>query len=586
MAIPLDKKIKRVYRRITGFLFARYFFAKVFIGFIASTIIFITFLTSAFDKFELVTLDQRFRMRPDRPTSREIVFIEMAEDSIEAIGRWPWPREWHATLVTILSKYDAKSVIFDVIFDRPSSEMHDLVFSEAIGSAGSVYLPFVFQFYKGDRIIENAPDGNVRNILLPLKIFQDKVKSTGHVNVVPDIDGTLRRVPLLIKYKDRYYPQVSFKVVQDYLGLKEDDITVIPGKKIMLGNIEIPVDRHNQMLVNWAGTWKDTFKHYSYIDIIVSYRQILNGEKPIIDLNELKDKICIIGLTASGLYDIRPIPLEASYPVVGINANIINSILNNDFIKRVPAWVDMLLIYLMGLLLSLIVSRARFMRGAVYTFVTLVGYIITALLIFTFTGRWIVVIYPSLAMFFTFLGVTLYHEVILSFEKKKYFDLSIRDGLTRLFNIRYFKELLAKEFELSSGKRRMRGLSLIMADVDHFKKFNDTYGHQVGDFVLKRVARVLKGSSRGHDIVARYGGEEFIMMLPATDIEAAKRIAERIRETIEKKPFIRNKETYHVTISLGVAMLGDEPTKEDFIKSADEALYEAKRTGRNRVCVK
>jgi diguanylate cyclase (GGDEF)-like protein len=199
-------------------------------------------------------------------------------------------------------------------------------------------------------------------------------------------------------------------------------------------------------------------------------------------------------------------------------------------------------------------------------------------------GLWISIVYPATAMFLSFLGVTLYNEAILAVERKKYFDLSIRDGLTKLFNIRHFKEILGREFALSSGKRRTRKLSLIMTDVDHFKNFNDTYGHQVGDFVLKRVARMFKEGSRSHDVVARYGGEEFIMMLPGTDLEDARNIAERIRERIEKTPLRRQNETYSVTVSLGVAMLEDEKTKEELIKKTDEALYEAKRTGRNRVC--
>jgi len=591
MKIPFNKSLKKIFRKITGFIFARYFFAKLFIGFVASTIILSTFLYGAFEKFELVTLDQRFRLRSERPTDENIVFIEMAEDSIEAIGRWPWPRQWHATLISILDRYNTRLVIFDVIFDKESGRSHDLVFEVAIRSSGNVYLPFVFQFKEGDLPVKDELADGVRNVIFPLKGFLDASYGYGHVNVAPDADGTLRRSPLVLEYKGKTYPQIAFKAACDYLGVKDKDIIVNSGRNITLkdsriGEIKIPIDNHNQMLVSWAGRWKDTFKHYSYIDIIVSYNQILKGEKPRIDLNELKDKICIIGLTASGLYDIRPTPLEPSYPIVGMNGNIINNIIKKDFITKVPGWVDIFLIYLMGLLISLLVSKVRFIRGAVYMFFTALGYILISFAIFATRGKWFVVVYPALSMFASFLGVTLYNEVILAFEKKRYFNLSIRDGLTKLFNIRHFKEILQKEFIISSGKRRARKLSLIMADVDYFKNFNDTYGHQVGDFVLKRVAKMFKDGSRGHDVVARYGGEEFIMMLPGTDIEDAKAIAERIREAIEKTPLRRSNETYSVTVSLGVATLEDEETKEELIKKVDTALYMAKKAGRNRVSVK
>lgn len=589
MEISLNRTVKKLIRKIAGFLFARYFFAKVFIGFIASTIILVTFLYSSFEKFELVTLDQRFRLRSNRPTDDNIVFIEMAEDSIEAIGRWPWQREWHATLLTILKKYNARIVLFDVIFDEPSGPSQDIVLEEAIKSAGNVYIPYVFQFYKGDLPVKQHAADNIRNIIFPLQDFMNAARGIGHVNVAPDVDGTLRSVPLIIESRNKIYPQLAFKAVSDYLGVEEKDVIVKSGKYITLkdsaiGDIKIPVDYNNQMMVSWAGPWRDTFKHYSYIDIIVSYKDILKNEEPRINLRELKDKICIVGLTASGLYDIRPIPLEASYPVVGMNANIMNNILKKDFVTRTSKIIDIFFIYFMGMCIALFVSKVRFIRGAVYTLAAALGYIIFSFLVFTTFGKWIVVVYPAFSMILSFLSVTLYNEVILTLERKRYFNLSIRDGLTKLFNIRHFKEILQREFELSSGKRRARSLSLIMADVDYFKNFNDTYGHQVGDFVLKRVGKMFKDGSRAHDVVARYGGEEFIMMLPGADLEAAKNIAERIRERIEGTPLKRHNEIYSVTVSLGVATLKDEKSKEELIKRVDDALYKAKKTGRNRVC--
>lgn len=590
MPISVSKTVKKIYRKITGFVFARYFFSKILIGFIAGTIIVIVFFNGALDKFELVTLDQRFRLRSDRPAHEDIVLIEMGEDSIEAIGRWPWPREWHATLLSILKQYGTRMVIFDIIFDRPSNPTQDLVFAEAIKSAKNVYLPYVFQFEKGDLAIKDDPSENIRKMLLPLEEFSRYAVGEGHVNVVPDIDGTLRNIPLIIYRNGKRYPQIAFKAACDYIGVTDDNIIVNPKKSIILkdstmGDIVIPVDRYNQMIVNWAGIWRDTFKHISYIDIIASEKQALRGEATMIDLDGLKDKICIIGLTASGLYDIRPTPLEAAYPVVGMNANIMNNILKQDFLSRVPKIIDVFTIYLMGMLVTLLVSKVKFMRGAAYTLVAILGYIIISFVVFAVFGRWIVVVYPVFSMLISFLGVTLYHETVLAFEKKKYFDLSIRDSLTKLFNIRHFKGMLDREFGASYG-RRTRSLSLIMTDIDHFKNFNDTYGHQVGDFVLKRVAKMFKDGSRARDVVARYGGEEFIMMLPGTELEDARVIAERIRETIEKTALKRSNETYSVTVSLGVAALNEEKTKEELIKKVDDALYAAKQTGRNKVCVK
>lgn len=167
-----------------------------------------------------------------------------------------------------------------------------------------------------------------------------------------------------------------------------------------------------------------------------------------------------------------------------------------------------------------------------------------------------------------------YHEEI--------YRLTISDGLTEIPNKRYLLEFL--ERELSRTLRHHRPLSLVLFDVDHFKRINDELGHLCGDFTLRELAACLKGSIRRDELFARYGGEEFAVVLPEATLEAALTVAERLRETVEKHSFRYEEKTYQITISLGVATtLGDESvTPSDLIRRADERLYEAKRAGRNR----
>ncbi|MBE0607346.1 MAG: diguanylate cyclase [Deltaproteobacteria bacterium] len=157
-----------------------------------------------------------------------------------------------------------------------------------------------------------------------------------------------------------------------------------------------------------------------------------------------------------------------------------------------------------------------------------------------------------------------------------------RDGLTGLYNHRYFQEALARETALC--ERHGRDLSLIFGDVDHFKQFNDTNGHQAGDMALCKIAEILKSCIRQSDIVARYGGEEFVVLLPDTIKEEGRVLAERIRAAIESHPF-RGGETQpggHLTISFGLSSYpGDGRRPGALIKGADSALYAAKRGGRN-----
>jgi diguanylate cyclase (GGDEF)-like protein len=163
-------------------------------------------------------------------------------------------------------------------------------------------------------------------------------------------------------------------------------------------------------------------------------------------------------------------------------------------------------------------------------------------------------------------------------------DMATYDTLTSLHNRRYFDERLT--LETQKAFRSGAPLSLIMVDIDHFKKVNDTFGHTEGDKVLREISYLLRTSVRKKDVVARYGGEEFVLILPEAGTEESLAIAERIRRTVEKKPFEVGAIQLKLTVSLGISRFPDDrpASKEELIRMADLALYDAKRGGRNQVC--
>jgi len=184
-------------------------------------------------------------------------------------------------------------------------------------------------------------------------------------------------------------------------------------------------------------------------------------------------------------------------------------------------------------------------------------------------------------------------DTILKFEAKDHLDVAyhdrlyqqaICDSLTGLLNRNYLQRELRKCISISA--RYNHAFSVLMLDIDFFKKVNDMYGHDVGDNVLKMVAKILTSNTRGHDVAARFGGEEFIILLPETALNGAVRIAERIKMAVESFNFAPQGCQHGVTISIGIS---EFPTTgvdtEELVKRADEALYEAKTGGRNRVCI-
>jgi diguanylate cyclase (GGDEF)-like protein len=160
--------------------------------------------------------------------------------------------------------------------------------------------------------------------------------------------------------------------------------------------------------------------------------------------------------------------------------------------------------------------------------------------------------------------------------------LATTDGLTGLLNRRTFNAQLA--LRLREAQRYRRHLSLLLVDIDHFKKVNDTHGHPAGDAVLRGVAAIAASQARETDMVARYGGEELALVLPETDSAGARAIAERLRSAVASADHATDKGHLRVTISLGIATWpGDGAAAEELIEAADKALYRAKQAGRNRV---
>ncbi len=182
----------------------------------------------------------------------------------------------------------------------------------------------------------------------------------------------------------------------------------------------------------------------------------------------------------------------------------------------------------------------------------------------------------------TILEITYLDKTRVLSEKKRY-EMGVMDPVTNIYNKRYFLDRFREEFAFA--KRRDHNMAMLMLDIDHFKKLNDTYGHLAGDLTLSKVCEVISGIIREDDLFARYGGEEFVIVMRDAKLNNALDLAERIRAAIESCSYVYEDQSLKVTVSIGaVEFISSFNEQNDMIQAADDQLYRAKKSGRNQTC--
>lgn len=311
--------------------------------------------------------------------------------------------------------------------------------------------------------------------------------------------------------------------------------------------------------------------------------KLSDQDKALIKL--LKDKIIFIGTTAVSTYDIKTTPINKLLPGVVLQATVFDNIYQNKFyMKRASTGTNMLLKIMLCLIAAASILRMRSAVSGLLTTAALAAlYIAISVFVLKYMSLWINIAMPMVALAITTIITFMVKYMNRDQDYKKTYKLATTDGLTGLYNHRFFQEHLAKSIDYSD--RFGTQFSLILIDIDFFKKFNDTYGHQAGDEVLRLVAKKLRNSVRSIDLVARYGGEEMAVILEKASEAEALDVARKLCRLVAEEEYpIAEGVSKHVTVSIGVATYsihGRTPT--ELIEFADRGLYRAKETGRNRV---
>lgn len=515
-----------------------------------------------------------------REHNKDIVIVAIDDASYEYIldhyGEWPLRRDMYAKMVDYIESQKPKTVAFD------------LMFVKSMKSAISADNSLVDVFKKYDNVytsmnLDNQPEDLRKAQQLPDKlaispdsvadnpieysncriILQGILDATSHIgmiNVSRSDDGVLRKMPLYLKYNNKYYPQLGYLVAQGSGMMKK-----------------VQSDDEASVILNWYGP-AETFENIPMYKLL---KAADGGETFDYDFH---NKIVYFGATAASLFDIKTVPVDKVYPGVEVQATYVNNLLDGSLIKKCPEYVNLLAGLVLALLTVLAVLKIQSMPTAFgLSFTIYTVYVLLAYELMRMNYYWIKIVSPVAFAIFAFILAVIIKYLIKSRDFDAQYKLATTDGLTELYNHRYFQEQMQNQ--VSHSKRYGVPLSLIIIDIDFFKKFNDTYGHQSGDAVLRQVAFALKKNVRATDIVCRYGGEEMSIILPNTKYEEAVGIANKLCTIVsEKKCKLANGKESNVTISLGVSTYGaDGETPAIIIESADKRLYHAKENGRNRV---
>lgn len=480
-----------------------------------------------------------------------LLIVAIDDHSLQQLGQWPWPRSTHARLLNRLTDAGTGRVVLDLMLSEPdrTDNAQDAELAAAILRNGNVVLPVVAAPPSGQRVAEE---------LLPIPLIAANTATLGHSDIEVDKDGVARGLYLTGGIGSPRWPA---------LGLALAGLTgPLPGLREAPPPSTSPFQWHRDhyVRVRYAGP-PERFPQVSYVDV-------LNGA---VDPALLHGRSVIVGMTASGiaLRLLTPTSRERWMSGSEYQANVASMLLGDKAIGVLPGhWQSLLSALLVGLGCLALALR----RGWWGALLPLPAIALLSFALLRGFNLWFAPATSLIVMAAVILGWLLWR--VSAWRR-----LANSDALTGLGNRLRFEQTLQQEHD--AGRRSGRPLSLVLIDVDHFKRHNDQHGHQAGDTVLRRIADALRAHARRpRDMAARFGGDEFALILPDTTPEGAQQVVQELIAHAQSLDIpVGRGATTRITLSAGAYTRVPGPHSEPrhFFEAADAALYKAKDAGRN-----
>lgn len=601
---------------------------------------------SFFEYMELKTIDLRFQARGNILPGNNISLAVIDEKSLAQEGKWMWPRSKLATVVNKLSEAGAAVIAFDIVFSEPdeksfSKHIHqietvlteknikndalsgywdelklktdnDYLLARAIRQSKSkIVLGFFLQMeapkvshlkaeqlellqelahtatykvikYNTAKAMEYpflkafAPHANIRQISLSSTY-------SGFFNTIPDPDGVIRTLPTLIKFRDDLYAPLSIKILSAYLGEEPQGIISNYGvTSFSLGQqINFPTDEKGRLYINYRGGEK-TFPHLSVTDI-------LNNT---IDTDAVKDKIIILGATAAGIFDEVSTPFDAVYPGPEIHANIIDMVLNRDYLYK-PERLDILTIFAMvvfGLGIGMLLPKLGALAGACSAAGIFAGYILFCQYLFTGHGWILNMVYPLVVILIIYSVMTAYTVFIESGRKR-----FIKNAFSTYLAPAVVKQLMDNPDSLVLGGEK-RKITAFFSDVQSFTRISESLQPDelvalLNEFLTEMTDIILKYNGtvdkfEGDAIIAFFGAPGDVINQEETACRVCLKMQQRLSE-LRNKWREQGKPELHMRIGMdtGTAVVGNmgSQNRMDYTMMGDTVNIAARLEGVNKV---
>lgn len=528
-----------------------------------------------FETPRLKTTDLCFKLRKLLPLTsqslKKFALVMIDEESITQIrAGWPLKRSVHADLIGKIVPYEPRVIGMDFIFAAAGEPADDFQLLEAMKRSGRV-------------ILVSFVDENGRYHLSRPE-FIEASRGSGVANKPRDRDLTVRRTKLYYQKEDGAFLEWSWAMrnLIHAFNLSPEKIQIGKGVVILLEiegkKVSVPLLDDGTAWINYRFKAEDVER--------ISLWKVLEGQ---FAEDFFRNKIVLVGATSKDLHDYSQTPL-GFMPGVLMHANFLANLIEGDFLEPVPIWGNVALVFVFIALACFTSLRFALLGSLLWFFGEELLLGATGMGLFL-NNRVSDLFAPGAGISAAFLGVTLIRYVLMWVENVRLRGEVVTDPLTGLYTRRFLELTIDQELaKLLAGVKKRKTdpsdeLTVLMIDVDHFKKINDTYGHPFGDEVLKCLGETLKESTRQEDVVVRYGGEEFCVVLVHTGKEEALRIAEKIRKAVEARKLKYVDQDVRFSISVGVASAREDHLSacRRLIQAADIALYNAKWGGRNLV---